>query len=116
VSVSFVAPSTDVVPRTKALIPRYADVIPALAEGIRRAREHGLSLSGFDSMCGLPLCLVPDDLGDFFALPEAPEGYGHGETFYAEPCQRCDLRGRCFGLRQGYAELHGTGELRPVRR
>ncbi len=115
VTVSFVAPSTDVVPRTKALIPRYTDVIPALAEGIRRARAHRLPLSGFDSMCGLPLCLVPDDLGAFFELPEAPEGYGRGETFYAEPCERCDLAGRCFGLRQGYAELHGTAELSPVR-
>lgn len=116
VSVSFVAPSTDMVPRTAALIPRYTDVVPALAEGIRRAHAKGLPLSGFDSMCGLPLCLVPDDLGEFFELPEAPEGYGRGETFYAEPCQRCDLAGRCFGLRQGYAALHGTGELKPVRR
>lgn len=116
VSVSFVAPSTDVVPRTEALIPRYTDVVPSLAEGIRRARERGLALSGFDSMCGLPLCLVPDDLGEFFELAEAPEGYGRGETFYAEPCERCELAGRCFGLRQGYAELHGTAELKPVRR
>lgn len=115
VSVSFVAPSTDMVPRTAALIPRYTDVVPALAEGIRRAHAKGLPLSGFDSMCGLPLCLVPDDLGEFFELPEAPEGYGRGETFYAEPCQRCDLAGRCFGLRQGYAVLHGTDELKPVR-
>ena len=114
VSVSFVAPSTDVVPRTAALIPRYSAIVPALTEGIARAKAHGLRLSGFDSMCGLPLCLVPDELGTFFELPEAPEGYGRGETFYAEPCETCALRRRCFGLRKGYAALHGTDELRPL--
>ena len=113
-AVSFVAPSPDVVPRTAELIPRYTDVADELSRAIERADELGVVLRGFDSMCGMPLCLVPADHQRFFALAEAPDGYGRGEVFFAEACAECALRGRCFGLRQGYAALHGTDELRPV--
>ena len=116
ICVSFVAPSTDLVPRTAALIPRYADVVPPLAEGMRVARERGVRLSGFDSMCGVPLCLVPESLQPYFELAEAPRDYAGGEVVDAAACGSCDLRGRCFGLRRGYAELYGEGELTPVRR
>ena len=115
IGVSFVAASTDLVPRTVDLVPRYSDVVPHLARGMEIASELGVRLSGFESMCGLPLCLVPEGLERFFTLPEAPEGYDGGEVVRAAACDDCDLRGRCFGLRRGYAALHGTGELRPVR-
>jgi hypothetical protein len=112
-SISFVASSTDLVPRTRALVPRYADVMPSLAEGVRRARAAGLHVHGFESMCGLPLCLVPDDLVDVAALAEIAPGADRGEFLTAEACQRCRARSKCFGLRRGYAELHGADELRP---
>jgi len=114
ICVSFVAASTDVVPRTPDLVPRYTDVLPHLTEGLRRAESLGVEVTGFESMCGIPLCLVPADLSRFLDLAEIPPGFDRGELLYAEPCQRCELRGRCFGIRSGYAELHGTGELRPV--
>ncbi len=114
IGVSFVAASTDLVPRTAELIPRYSDVVPHLARGMSLAAELGVRLSGFESMCGLPLCLVPADLTHFFELAEAPDGYDGGEVVRTEACERCDLRGRCFGLRRGYAALHGTDELRAV--
>lgn len=114
-TLSFVAAATDVVPRDPELIPRYGDVLPeiegALAEGARR----GVHVGGFESMCGLPLCLAPGGPGRFLDLPPVPAGFDRGEFLDAEPCRRCDLRGRCYGLRRSYAELHGTGELRPVR-
>jgi organic radical activating enzyme len=116
VTVSFVAPSTDLVPRTPDLVPRYSDILPDLAEGIRRARTLGVTLSGFDSMCGIPLCLVPDDVTDYFDYPEIPDGFDRGELVRAEACTRCDLRRRCFGVRRGYVELHGTAELRAMTR
>lgn len=112
--VSFVAASTDLVPRTRRLIPRYAAVVPFLREGLERAAEAGLRVTGFDSMCGLPLCLVPDELSRFFAVADVPEGYGGGELFHPPPCAACALRPKCFGLRRGYAELHGIDELRPI--
>ncbi|MEM6962229.1 MAG: radical SAM protein [Myxococcota bacterium] len=115
VSVSFVAPSTDLVPRTKQLIPRYTEVLPHLSAGMAEAKRRGIRLNGFESMCGLPLCLVPEELNPWMHMSEAPDGYVGGETVWAEACEACTLRGRCFGLRRGYAELYGTGELRTVR-
>ena len=113
--VSFVAPSTDMVPRSRALIPRYTDIMPSLTEGLTRAEAHGVNVTGFESMCGIPLCLVPAELARFAAIEEIPEGFDRGEFVVTAACQRCTLRGRCFGLRRGYAELYGDEELAAVR-
>lgn len=114
--VSFVAPSTDVVPRTPELVPRYTDVMPSLVRGLERARELGVAIDGFESMCGIPLCLVPGEIAkEWSRLAAIPEGFDRGEMADAEACRACALRTRCFGLRRGYAELHGTSELRPVQ-
>jgi MoaA/NifB/PqqE/SkfB family radical SAM enzyme len=115
VVVSFVAGSTDVVPRTPELIPRYSDVLPYLADGLRRASALGLHVEGFESMCGIPLCLVPDDVSSYFELADIPPSFDRGEFVQAEACTRCKLQGKCFGLRRGYDELHGRDELRAVR-
>lgn len=116
ITVSFVAPSTDLVPATPELIPRYADVLPHLAEAVRRARRLGVELWGFESMCGIPLCLVPADLSPYFALAEAQAEVARGEFLKPEgACGSCLLSRQCFGIRQGYAKLHGVAELRPIR-
>ncbi|MCX4247254.1 radical SAM protein [Paraliomyxa miuraensis] len=114
ITISFVGMSTDLVPRERWLVPRYRDVLPPLREGLARARTHGLEVGGFDSMCGLPLCLVPDDLQPFFSLAELPPGGGDGEFVKPAPCDGCVLQSRCFGLRRGYASMYGWDELRPV--
>ncbi len=113
-NISFVAPSTDVVPREHALVPRYTEVLPRLAEALALAGERGLQIGGFESMCGIPLCLVPRSLAGFAALPELPPGLDAGEFVKPEACSRCRLASRCHGVRRGYVELHGAGELRPV--
>ncbi|MBK8234173.1 MAG: radical SAM protein [Deltaproteobacteria bacterium] len=119
ITVSFVAPSTDLVPRTPAMVPRYAEIMPALREGLDRARALGLEVGGFDSMCGIPLCLLPP--GELARYPdggrglaELPAGIDGGEFVKPDACRRCVLERRCFGLRRGYAELHGTDELVPI--
>lgn len=114
IAVSFVAPSTDMVPRTRALVPRHSDVLPALARGVQRAATLGVTLSGLESMCGLPLCLVPPTLVDTDALPALPSDYMDSEREDADACRTCALADRCFGLRRGYAELWGTTELSPI--
>ncbi|MDX2170368.1 MAG: radical SAM protein [Deltaproteobacteria bacterium] len=109
---SFVGSHTDVVPRTTALIPRFSDVLPPLLDGLARAAASGLTVSGFDSMCGLPLCLVPAaERGGFSQL--AVESGGGGEFVKGEACATCAEGHRCYGVRRGYAELYGTGELIP---
>lgn len=113
-NVSFVAPSTDVVPRDHELVPRYADVLPFLFEAMRIAEARGVTIGGFDSMCGVPLCLVPSELEHFFALAAVPPGFDGGEFVKPEPCTRCALASKCWGVRRGYLELHGESELAPI--
>ncbi|HVY46292.1 MAG TPA: hypothetical protein VHB21_10460, partial [Minicystis sp.] len=115
VALSVAAASTDVVPLEPRIVPRYRDVMPHLAAGVALARARGLAVSGFESMCGMPLCLVPREAADaarFAALAETPPD--GGEFVKPEPCSRCALERRCFGVRRSYAALYGTGELAPV--
>ncbi len=124
-TVSFVAPSTDLVPREAGLIPRYTEVMPSLLRGLERARERGVRVLGFESMCGIPLCLLPHAEREVvLALPAVPAGIDRGgsgddvdggEFERAPACEQCDARPACYGIRRGYAALHGTGELRPIR-
>lgn len=134
ITISFVGMSTDLVPREAWLVPRYRDVLPPLREAMALARARGLELGGFDSMCGLPLCLVPGDRTAFLSLaplapgpsgghrhasPSDPDmepdaGGGDGEFVKPAPCAGCVLESRCFGLRRGYAQMYGWDELRPV--
>jgi hypothetical protein len=81
---------------------------------MKRAEALGAEVFGFESMCGIPLCLVPTDLMKYFDLAEVPEDFDRGEFMETEACTRCDLLGRCFGVRRGYAELHGTDEFHPI--
>ncbi len=113
-SISFVAPSTDLVPRDPALVPRYAEALPVIAEAVSLAASSGVRVTGFESMCGLPLCLVPGSLAPYAEIADLPAGFDRGEFVKPEGCERCVLERKCYGLRRGYAEMHGTSELRPV--
>lgn len=113
-NVSFVAPSTDVVPRDHALVPRYEEVLPILAEAVELGELRGLEIGGFESMCGIPLCLVPHSLSRFFALSDLPPGFDAGEFIKTSACAECSLASRCFGIRRGYVALHGERELKPI--
>jgi MoaA/NifB/PqqE/SkfB family radical SAM enzyme len=115
VNVSFVAASTDLVPRDRSLMPRYSDVLPVIAEAMGEAERLGVPMLGFESMCGVPLCLVPAPL-ERLALVEIPPGFDRGEFLKAEPCKGCRYETTCFGVRRGYAELYGTSELRTMSR
>jgi MoaA/NifB/PqqE/SkfB family radical SAM enzyme len=115
-NVSFVAPSSEVVPCEPWLVPRYSDVLPRIEEARARAADLGVRLVGFESMCGIPLCLVPADLTTPADGRAIPESAAEGEFVRAEACAGCDLRTRCWGVRRGYAALHGTGEMRAVHR
>jgi MoaA/NifB/PqqE/SkfB family radical SAM enzyme len=114
VNVSFVAASTDVVPRDAETIPRYSDVAPHLAAAMSRAEALGVKVHGFEAMCGMPLCVAPVDPRRYLADTPIPEGFDGGEFVRTEACEGCLVRSVCWGLRKGYAALHGTSELRRV--
>jgi MoaA/NifB/PqqE/SkfB family radical SAM enzyme len=114
-NVSFIAPSTEVVPRESWLVPRYSDALPRVEQARVRALELGVPLLGFESMCGIPLCLVPPELAKAADGRSLSDGADEGEFLRAEACEECDLRGRCWGIRRGYASIYGTGEMRAVR-
>jgi molybdenum cofactor biosynthesis enzyme MoaA len=111
---SFVGSHTDVVPRSVDLIPRFSDIMPSLLQGLARAAASGTEISGFDSMCGLPLCLVPESARADFSSLEVGPGDGGGEFLKSDACQHCREQSRCYGVRRGYAELYGTSELQPL--
>jgi MoaA/NifB/PqqE/SkfB family radical SAM enzyme len=114
-SISFVAPSSDVVPMDRDLVPRYSDVLPYLREALHTAGELGLWVSPLDSMCGLPLCLWPAALDEPLSrTDDIPEGFDGGEFLKTEACRACAVQSKCYGLRRRYAMLHGTGELHPL--
>lgn len=115
-NVSFVAPSTDVVPREEEFIPRYSDVLPYIEEGLREGARLGIEMGGFESMCGIPLCLVPASIDGYFRLTDIPPGFDRGEFVKTDTCRSCALESGCYGLRRGYMELHGAAELRAVQR
>lgn len=115
INLSFAARSTDVVPEDGDVMPRYTDALPALAEALEIAREKGVAVTGFASMCGMPLCLVdPRHRPGEGELVAIPEGWDEGEFVRTEACARCALWGRCYGLRRRYFEAYGASELRPV--
>ena len=117
VNFSFVAPSSNV-PRDAALVPRFSDVAWALEAALSRAAALGLDLLGFDSQCGVPPCFLPERVrARAFAqdLPAQELAAFAGSFRKAPACERCSFTRRCYGVRSGYAEMYGTGELHAVR-
>ncbi len=111
--VSFVGSHTDVVPRSEELIPRFSDIMPHLLDGVEKAKLAGVEICGLDSMCGLPLCLVPEsERAEFSDVAVSPDG-GGGEFVKGDACATCAEGRRCYGIRSGYAELYGFDEVRP---
>jgi MoaA/NifB/PqqE/SkfB family radical SAM enzyme len=114
VNLSFVAPSSDLVPKDAEMIPRYADALPMIEAAQREAQRLGVTVVGFESMCGIPLCLVPVGLEQFVTNPELPDGEDGGEFLKVDACRGCALERRCYGVRRGYVALYGDRELRRV--
>lgn len=113
-AISLVAPSSEVVPRDAEMVPRYGEVLDRLAVAWREAERLRLDISGLESMCGMPLCLAPVDLQAFFAMHDVPADADAGEFVKPPVCATCALAPKCYGMRRGYLEMYGDGELKPV--
>lgn len=111
-NVSFVAPATDVVPANEQTIPRLTEVLPHVVAAVEAAEVLGVSIGGFASMCGMPRCLVPEQISASWTPVQV--GMDRGEFVHPPPCGRCAARPSCLGLRRRYLEMYGDGELRPM--
>ena len=113
INFSFVGFISDVVPRDRAMLPRYSDVLPLLESSLKDAQDLGLKVGKFHSMCGIPLCLAPDVTKSYLTLADVDENLSASEFVKPEPCTKCALRRKCFGIRRGYASMYGVDELKP---
>ncbi len=118
INFSFVAAGSENVPRDTGLIPRFTDVAWSLEAALTRARALGLTILGFDSQCGVPACLLPEEVRAAWFVEDLPaeEVDAFAPSFRkGEVCAGCALTQRCYGLRTSYAEMYGTGELVALR-
>jgi MoaA/NifB/PqqE/SkfB family radical SAM enzyme/SAM-dependent methyltransferase len=124
---SMVAPKGGGEKHFDRLTPKVTDV----AASVRDAIEYGLAKTAGEgphfAHDGLPFCLLPghearyDDLKThaFRTMVEIgePDFFPVDDLHKVQPeaCDECALRGPCPGLYRGYPEVHGVGELSPVR-
>jgi MoaA/NifB/PqqE/SkfB family radical SAM enzyme/SAM-dependent methyltransferase len=107
------------------LIPPVSEV----AAKVKDAIEYGLERTGGAGRYahdGIPFCLLPghearyDDLKThrFATMIEIgePDFFPVDDRAKVQPraCDDCSIRGACPGLFRGYAEVHGTDEVRPI--
>ncbi len=112
-NLSFVQASTDMVSRDRSLIPRYRDIAPHVRDLLRAAHDRGLMVIGFESMCGMPLCIVPEAI-EARRLFDIQPDFDTNDFVKTDACARCAHHRRCWGIRRTYAGLYGTSELRPI--
>ena len=109
-NLSFVSPTTGLVPRDADTVPRYSDAVDALSAAWRLATAAGVDVSGPD----IPSCVLPDDVRLAMQLPPIREDAGGEDYVRVAACVGCSLRGACLGVRRGYLAMYGDGEV--VRR
>jgi len=117
INFSFVAAGSENVPRDTGLIPRISEVRWALDAALARARALDIPVLGFDSQCGVPACLLPEEVWAAWFVEDLPaeEIDAFAASFKkGDVCASCALTRRCYGLRASYAEMYGTAELRPL--
>ncbi len=114
-TLSYVAASTDLVPRDAETIPRYSDVARSLAAAVTLATTLTVEIAGLDSMCAMPLCTLPEGLLDWRSLADAAVPSDERLFVRAPACEGCAARSKCWGVRPVYAQLHGLSELIALR-
>lgn len=109
-SFSVIAPSGSA---TIEDIPRFGPLAAKLDQAIRRARALGMTVH-MSEMCGMPRCLLPDDLD---ALLEAQDDVQDERVKVKLPgCTGCVHDGACSGIWRDYLAAHGEAEFVPVGR
>lgn len=102
------------VPIEEQVTPSFDSVRPYLAAAMRSCRDLDLDWRGLTGECGVPLCFPDAAWLDPSRIPDLHVREPGPGFLKPAACDDCALSERCVGVRQGYADLHGFSELRPV--
>ncbi|MCO4761642.1 MAG: radical SAM protein [Myxococcales bacterium] len=115
INFSWANANSGMVPVSNAVTPRFSTVKPHVARALQACRDLALDWRGLTGECGVPLCFPEPGWLDLAQVPElgtAAPGPGFDKP---SACEGCELSNRCVGVRAGYAALHGTDEVQPIR-
>ena len=113
-NLSWAHASSELVPLSSDITPGLADLRDEIGATVAACARFGVTFRGLDGQCGLPLCMPDPDWLALERLPRLPRRDPPPGFVKIDGCLTCAWDARCVGLRQGYAQLHGTGELRPI--
>lgn len=89
------------------LFPPYPVMKPFFWEAVEYCLEHGIVISGLNSISGIPHCVLDGD-HRIFDPGERQYSEANDVFTYIEACESCMLKGaECQGIRRNYLKLHG---------
>ena len=122
-NLDFVMPEENAWANRDVLVPHLSEAVPAVAQALTLAHEHGLPLT----FRGFPPCLLPgfeswsyDLYMTIFQLVRTPDGIVFDRSTIdalrtkAPGCRRCIHYRECTGVSRSYANRYGLSELQPV--
>jgi len=95
------------------LVPRISSAAASLRAALRAARKAGLRVI----TDGFPLCLLKGFELTSIDLQKALRASTlySGEKAKGRPCASCSVSSLCWGPREDYLRLRGSGEFRPLK-
>ncbi len=106
------------------IVPKMSDVVPYLLECLDMHNPNGAWMAVFN----IPYCLLPGHFKHVVDMTQ-PATQLRGSDFIIsikdnrkrdkiklDKCSSCAFDRICFGVWENYADIYGTGEIRPVKR
>ena len=115
VNYSFIAPLFDACARPD-IVPSFAAAAPRLLDALDACDALGAPVDGLEPHWGMPPCVIGADARYFSCMRPARMSDIPPDFVKRADCPQCALDAACFGVRKGYAALHGLEELRPLIR
>lgn len=125
VGLDTVKPSAAFAPRRAeyaGLVPRFDSFVPALRDAVRTMHDGGVAVS----LTSFPACVAPElapwvseeagttRVAQTAGLVVLKRDWKWANQVKTDACSGCAYDPLCGGLQRGYAEVHGTTELRAL--
>lgn len=96
-------------------VPQYTHLARPLHRSLESALEWGVPLKEVGGQCGVPPCVLGGDPRFFPLEHRHSHSQSVDENFRkVAACETCVFQHACVGVRQGYLDLYGDSEFRPV--